>query len=92
MFDQAKAILGAQFRGILNSYGSRKGGSWFGVILTFGWYAICAFLAWVVFSLISGTRDPARVLTLLRTGMFFATGYWQMVPVMLATTCASLSA
>ena len=90
MFEQAKAILWAQFRGIFNSYGARKGGSWFSTILTLGWYLICVFLAWVIFKLISETKDQAKVLTLLKSGMLLATGYWQMVPVMLATTGLSL--
>jgi ABC-2 type transport system permease protein len=90
VFEQAKAILWAQARGLFNSYGARRGGSWFSLILTGAWYLLCLFFSWIVFKLVSEAKDAALVRLLLAQGMLFVTGYWQMVPVMLATTGLSL--
>jgi len=92
VLDQARAILWAQARGLLNNYGgARRGrGGRFTAALTIAWYLLCAFFAWIVFKLVSEGTDPNKIQLLLAQGMLFATGYWQMVPVMLATTGLSL--
>jgi ABC-2 type transport system permease protein len=90
MLPQAKAIVWVQWRSIVNGYPGRKGGNWFSTFLTLAWYCICAFLAFVVFKLVSDVKDPAKVRQFLAQGLLFATGYWQMAPVILATTGLSL--
>lgn len=91
MFDQARAILWVQFRSLLNYYPRMaRGGSLFSAILMGLWYMIVAFMAWGVYAVISEMQDPGKVREFLGRVLFFATGYWQIVPVMLATTGLSL--
>lgn len=91
MFDQARAILWVQFRSILNYYPRMaRGGSLFSTMLMGLWYVIVAFMAWGVYAVIVETREPEKVREFLGRVLFFATGYWQVVPVMLATTGLSL--
>jgi len=91
MFNQARAILWAQFRGLLNYYPKgMRGGSVFSAALMGVWYLSVCFIAWGVYAILSEARDANRVRELLGRTLFFATGYWQFVPVMLATTGLSL--
>lgn len=91
MFSQAKAILWAQWRGILNYYPRMlHSGTIFSGVFMAIWYGFMLFLAWGVFSLVSGMKDTGKIYDLLQKSLFFATAYWQFVPVVLATTGISL--
>src|SRR5260221_122320 len=91
MVDQARAILWVQWRAPLDVFTKMgKGRTARFSIFTLVWYAGCAVAAVAVSLLISGTKEPDKVTLLLSNTLFFATGYWQFVPVMLATTGLSL--
>lgn len=90
---QAQAILVAQFRAILNFYRKpQMGGYWIGTIVMVVWYLMLAAggvgLA-VVFAKVkpSEFRSFELVLTF---GLLAAFLYWQVVPVLLASTGMSL--
>lgn len=91
MFSQARAILWAQWRGILHYYprSLHRGAIFSGVFMAI-WYGFMLFLAWGVYALVSGMKDTAKIYDLLQKSLFFATAYWQFVPVILATTGISL--
>ncbi len=91
MLEQAKAILWVQWRGMLNYYPrAMRAGALFSAILMGCWYLMVCVMAWGLFSLLSGMRDVQQARDLLRRALFFATVYWQFVPVMLATTGLTL--
>jgi ABC-2 type transport system permease protein len=91
VFNQARAILWAQWRGLLNYYPrSLRSGSMFSAVLMSIWYIMVLFGAWAVYSVLSEINDVQRVRDFLNRALFFATIYWQFVPVVLATTGLSL--
>ena len=91
MFNQARAILWAQWRGLLNYYPrSMRTGSVFSLVLMSLWYIMVLFGAWAIYSLLSEMKDVQRARDFLSRALFFATIYWQFVPVVLATTGLSL--
>ncbi|BDC52396.1 hypothetical protein F183_A47110 [Bryobacterales bacterium F-183] len=91
MLSQARAILWAQWRGLLNYYPRMlHSGAVFSGIFMALWYGFMLFLAWGVYSLVSGIKEPAKVYDLLHKSLFFAAAYWQFVPIILATTGISL--
>jgi ABC-2 type transport system permease protein len=91
LFNQARAILWAQWRGLLNYYPrSLRSGAVFSAVLMTIWYIMVMFGAWAIFSLLSEMKDIQRVRDFLSRALLFATIYWQFVPVVLATTGLSL--
>lgn len=91
MFSQARAIVWAQFRGLLNYYSkSGRGGAIFGLILTVLWYGMWLFGAFGAFVYMGTVKPNDESVRLLSYALLLASLYWQMIPVMLATTGLSL--
>lgn len=84
MNGQTRAILRAQIRSILNYW--RKGGVGFSftILISLAWYALFTFFAFLLSQLM---QEPpaviARYLPVILLGIFL---YWQVIPVMMATT------
>ena len=91
LFDQARAIVWAQWRTLLNFYPrAKKWTSALSLILTLLWYAGWAVGAWIVAARIAVLNDTATGQALLTYGLVAGFFYWQVVPLMLATAGASL--
>lgn len=90
--DQVRAILWAQIRGIYNKTSGARPNSgriifWLSSLLWYGGVTVFAFFAATG---IPGIKSTNTLATVLGSGLFFATLYWQFVPVILATTGVSL--
>lgn len=92
MTSQARAIVWAQWRSVFNYYPrSNKAGIVFTVLASGIWYGM-----WLVFAVLLARifREPANAgltATVLPSGLLFVFLYWQIVPVLLASTGVSLS-
>jgi ABC-2 type transport system permease protein len=91
MFEQARAILWAQWRCLRNYYarGNRGGLAVFS-FLTALWYGAVAAASAGVAYLMARVDDPARLESWLALGLFLGFLYWQVVPLMMAATGASV--
>ncbi|MBK5291809.1 MAG: hypothetical protein JJE04_09065 [Acidobacteriia bacterium] len=91
MLPQIRAILWAQWRTLLNFYPRGNMGSLvFTVTMSLVWYGMAATGAVGVAILF---RDPGHMQLIERflpTGLMFAFLYWQIVPILLVSTGASL--
>ena len=66
MYKQARAILWAQWRGILHYYPRNlHAGALASGVFMCAWYGLMLFLAWGVFSLVSAMKQPSGVYDLL---------------------------
>jgi ABC-2 type transport system permease protein len=90
---QAQAILVAQFRAILNFYRKpQMGGYWIGTIVMAVWYLMLAG-AGVGLAVLFAQLKPSEFRSfelVLTFGLLAAFLYWQVVPVLLASTGMSL--
>ncbi len=91
LLSHIRAILWAQFRSLLNFYSRGKTGL---LVLTVAmsalWYGLLLFGAFAAFQLAS---DPRHLPTLRRVGggaLFWMFLYWQVIPILMASTGASL--
>lgn len=91
MLPQTRAIVWAQWRTLYNFYSH---GNWglllFTLLLSLGWYALAAVAA-VAAALLCA--DPRQLPTLRQFGpqaLLFAFIYWQIVPILLASTGVAL--
>ncbi|MEO8025137.1 MAG: hypothetical protein ABI823_01605 [Bryobacteraceae bacterium] len=84
----ARTILWAQWRTLRNFYPKFRGGSWFGVATQLLWYALFTFAAWGVYLLLSTSKEG--VAQYLSPGLLLVFLYWQLVPILLIATGASL--
>jgi len=91
MTTQVLAVVWAQQRALVHGLrrGARAGSILAGIVLA-AWYAGWVALA-VLAGVLAGRPDGVRLLTaFLPRGLFFATLYWQLTPVLLASQGASL--
>ena len=89
---QARAIVWAQWRALMN-YSFRKGGVlWNGLMLLFMlvWYGAWTFFAWSAYLFASSAEELERVGGALPLGLMVVFGYWQIVPVLMASSGLSL--
>ncbi len=84
----ARTILWAQYRTLMNFYPRVRGGSWFGVFVQLFWYGLFSFGAWGIYLLLSSTKGG--VTQFLSPGLLLIFLYWQLVPILLISTGASL--
>lgn len=85
--DQVRAILWAQWRAML-SYTFRKGGLLPGVLTALFaliWYGMWCFLAWSVYVFSSASDELDELARLLPAGLMLVFGYWQIVPLLMAS-------
>ncbi len=91
---QARAILWAQFRSLLNYFPrSSKGGLVFGIAVSLFWYGIWTVFAASLVFVIAHMSEPAELKILasvLSGGLFLMILYWQIIPVLMASSGASL--
>jgi len=91
MLAHARAILWAQFRSLLNFYARGNTGMLiFTIVMSGVWYGMLAFggitVSWL-------SADPRQLGMLRRSGssaLFFMFLYWQVVPILLASTGAGV--
>jgi len=90
MSPQARAILWAQWRSIWNYYpSSRKGQIWFTAVVGVLWYGIWTF-AGVSVGLLTSRSNPTLLARILPAGLLLVFLYWQIVPIMMASSGMSL--
>jgi ABC-2 type transport system permease protein len=89
MYSPARAIVWAQWRSIRNRFPANKG--WLPVTLIIGmlWYGAWAVAAWAVMS-ICRSLSPGKLIEFLGPSLLLALAYWQVIPVLMATTGLSL--
>lgn len=85
---QARAILWAQWRTLMNSF-PRGGVAWTAVIGA-GWYGFWLLAAIALARLASKPANVGLVKTVLPGGLLLVFLYWQVVPLLMAATGASL--
>src|SRR5579864_1410135 len=86
--NQARAILWAQWRTMRNYY-PREGVGW-GAVIGIIWYGIWAAAALACARLIANPDSAGLLKALLPGGLLIVFLYWQVVPVLMAATGASL--
>ena len=91
MWEQARAILWAQFRTTLNFYAKgNRAALWFTAALSAIWYGMCLIGA-VALAILFADPDKVRIVErTLPGGLLAACVYWQVVPLMMASAGASL--
>ncbi|HYZ86402.1 MAG TPA: hypothetical protein VE621_18455 [Bryobacteraceae bacterium] len=89
MYSQVQAILWAQWRSTWNHLPQTKGWLPITLIIMTAWYGLWCFGAWGVFT-ICRTLPPPGLLDFLGPGLLLAGGYWQVIPVLMASTGLSL--
>lgn len=94
MNSQARAILAAQVRCMLNYLPrSNRGGAVFGIVVSVLWYGMWMVFAALLGRVLASMSDPAESSTLaliLPGALLLALLYWQLVPLLTATTGVSL--
>jgi ABC-2 type transport system permease protein len=85
-----RAILWAQWRTLLNSYPRVSGGTILAVFISILWYGAWAVASVFLAALLGEAKSIDRVANGLISGLFAMFMYWQVVPLLLATTGASL--
>lgn len=91
MSAHARAILWAQWRIWLNYYPrSNRLGTVLGALLAAVWYGMWLLFAFVIFKIFSEEDALAMSPNILPAGLMFVFIYWQIVPVLLASTGVSL--
>jgi ABC-2 type transport system permease protein len=86
--NQARAILWAQWRTLMNFY-PRGGVAWTAVIGA-GWYVCWSVAAIVTARLAANPDNLGTVKTVLNGGLLLVFLYWQVMPLLMAATGASL--
>jgi ABC-2 type transport system permease protein len=88
---QARAILWAQFRSIRNHMPrSNKGGLIFTIIVSGLWFGMWAMLALVAMKVLSSPGEIKSLGSWFSGGLLLMFLYWQVIPVLMAATGASL--
>lgn len=88
---QARAILWAQARSVWNYFPrSNKGGLIFGVLVSIFWYGMWLFFAFIGAKILSDPAESKVIGLALSGGLLLVFLYWQIIPVLMATTGASL--
>jgi ABC-2 type transport system permease protein len=91
LFQHARAIVWAQYRSLINFYSrGNLGMLTFTVVMSAIWYGFLAF-GGVMASM--ATSDPRQLPMLRRAGgsaLFFMFLYWQVVPILMASTGAGI--
>jgi ABC-2 type transport system permease protein len=91
MFSQARAILEAQFRTLVNFYSrGHRTGLIITAIMSVVWYGLCAIGGLSIALLYADGARTELVRRTLPFGLMVAFLYWQIVPLMLASAGASL--
>jgi ABC-2 type transport system permease protein len=90
--DQIRAILWAQLKVVYNrmSGGGSLGGRvvyWISMVF---WYGLFSFLAWLAATTIPTLRSRETLATVLASILALGTLFWQLIPVLLASTGMSL--
>jgi ABC-2 type transport system permease protein len=86
--NHARAILWAQWRSVRNFY-PRAGAAWTGIIGAL-WYGFWSLAAIAVARLVSDPSEFDLVLTVLPSAVLLVFLYWQVIPLLMAATGASL--
>jgi ABC-2 type transport system permease protein len=86
----AWAILWAQWRTLRNFYPQRRGGALFSGIISLVWYAAWTLASLAISELLAEWKDVDRLPQIMSGGLLVAFVYWQLTPLLLATTGASL--
>jgi ABC-2 type transport system permease protein len=86
--NQARAILWAQWRTVRNFY--PRGGIAWGTVINAGWYGFWLLAAIATARLAANPANAGAMRTLLPGGLLLAFLYWQVVPLLMAATGASL--
>ena len=88
---QTRAILWAQARMILNHFPrSARGGFVVGIIISAVWYCLWSVMAFFAYRLLSDPGDEKITALILSGGLLLIFLYWQLIPVLMAATGASL--
>lgn len=85
--NQIWAIVRAQWRAWLNQGPKSAWGMW---IVYLVWYGFAAFLAWVAATVLPEIKDPRRLAQTVEAALFLGLLYWQLIPILLASTGMSL--
>ena len=86
LFDQARAIVWAQWRTVFNHYPrANKWSSGLTLLLTVSWYACWTLGGAAVATNLSKTSDLHSADVFMSYGLLLGFFYWQVVPLMLAT-------
>lgn len=85
----ATAILWAQWKTLWNRRG-RRGGRLWGTIVSVIWYGVWAVVAAAIGRIMSDGGDTILIHNVLPVGLMMVMLYWQLIPLLLATTGASL--
>ncbi len=91
MNSRVETILWAQWRSWLNYYPkSNRTGTVFGTLLMTLWYLMWLVFAGLTARVFSEGDNASMTKTVLPAGLLFVFAYWQIVPVLLASTGVSL--
>ncbi len=91
MWRQISAILWAQWRTLRNHFPrSNKSGVAFTSLLTGGWYALFAYLAFLTAFLLSKPEEIEPFRRLFPAALLLCFLYWQLIPVLMASLGSSL--
>src|SRR5580692_6190574 len=85
----ATAILWAQLRTLRNHRGRRGSGVWSSIVSVI-WYGMWVLFAAALGRVISESGNAVLIHNVLPAGLMMAMLYWQVIPLLLATTGASL--
>ena len=85
--NQVLTIVKAQWRAWLNQGPKSAWGMW---IVYLFWYGFAVFLAWVAATVLPEIQDPRRLAQAVEAALFLGLLYWQLVPILLASTGMSL--
>lgn len=90
--DQVRAIAGAQFRALYNRVtgGSVGAGRVLYWVSMAAWYGVVALLAWLAAVSLPALRTRESLLAVTATILMGAMAFWQLMPVMMATSGLSL--
>jgi ABC-2 type transport system permease protein len=85
----ATAILWAQWRTLRNHRGRRGNSVWSGIVSVI-WYGIWVLAALALGRIVSEVNSTSLIHNVLPAGFLMVLLYWQVIPLLLATTGASL--
>lgn len=91
MSGQSRAIFWAQWRSLRNMFPRTRKGS--AIVIAIGslvWYSVWTIAAVAAALVLRDTRDLARAFQFLSPGLLVAILYWQVIPVLMVSTGASL--
>jgi ABC-2 type transport system permease protein len=92
VYDQGRAILLAQFRTLRNFVRhSGRFGVWFTIAVSVVWYGMWLFGAAAVGLMLRSVHRPEDAQRILGPGLLLTFLYWQLVPVLMASTGATLN-